>query len=58
MNTSDIHNMTSSQNLGVFFFTVHYVVNPMISSVFIDFVFDLHCRSFVLRPVSLLYRHI
>jgi hypothetical protein len=28
---------------------VHYVANPTISSVLIDFVFDLHRRSFVLR---------
>jgi hypothetical protein len=29
---------------------VHCVANPMISSVLINFVFDLHHRSFVLRP--------
>jgi hypothetical protein len=34
--------MIQSQNLGVFFSTVHYVTNPTISSVLIDFVFDLN----------------
>jgi hypothetical protein len=41
----------------VFFFTVRYVANPTISSILIDFVFDLHHRSFVLRPMSLLHHH-
>jgi hypothetical protein len=39
------------------FSIVHYVANPTISSVLIDFIFDLHRRSFVLRPVSLLHHH-
>jgi hypothetical protein len=51
MNISDIHNMVELKSMG-FFFTVHYVANPMIS-VLIDFVLDLHRRSFVLRSVSL-----
>jgi hypothetical protein len=57
MNTSAIHNMVSSQNLGFFFSTVHCMANPTISFVLIDFVFDLHHRSFVLRPASLLRHH-
>jgi hypothetical protein len=36
---------------------VHCVANPTISSVLINFVFDLHRRSFVLRPTSLLRHH-
>jgi hypothetical protein len=52
MNISAIHNMVELKSMS-FFFTVHYVANPMISSVLIDFVLDLHRRSFVLRSVSL-----
>jgi hypothetical protein len=33
------------------------VANPMISSVLIDFVFDLRRCSFVLRSASLLHHH-
>jgi hypothetical protein len=33
------------------------VANPTISSVLIDFVFDLHRHSFMLRPASLLRHH-
>jgi hypothetical protein len=39
------------------FSTVHCVTNPLISSDMIDFVFDLHRGSFVLRPTSLLHHH-
>jgi hypothetical protein len=57
MNISDIHNMVSEAKSRVFFSTVHCVANPPISSVLIDFVFDLHRRSFVLPLVSLLRHH-
>jgi hypothetical protein len=57
MNTSVIHNMVSEPKSRGFFSTVHYVANPTISSVLIDFVSDFHRRSFVLRPTSLLRHH-
>jgi hypothetical protein len=57
MNTSDIRNMVSEPKSRVFFSTVHCVANSSISSGLIEFVFDLHHRSFVLRPASLLHHH-